>query len=74
MTQQELESEVAQSLGEDIREIRRRGFSIADPLEVNFDPEPDDFPSAPQVVDWDAADAERRKGSFDQALSVLRAA
>ena len=51
MTQTQLEQLVARATGEDIRAIRERGFSVADPLEVNFDPEPDNLP--PQVVDWD---------------------
>ena len=39
---------------EDIADIKQRGFSLADPLEVHFDPEPCDLP--PQVVDWDEVD------------------
>jgi len=54
MTQTQLEQLVARATGEDIRAIRERGFSVADPLEVNFDPEPDNLP--PQVVDWDELD------------------
>lgn len=54
MTQTQLEQLVAKATGEDIRAIRERGFSVADPLEVNFDPEPDNLP--PQVVDWDELD------------------
>ena len=37
MTQRELENEVASATGESLREIRRRGFSIVQPL-------PDDEP------------------------------
>ena len=51
MTQQQLECELAMALGEDLREIKRLGFSVADPMEVNFDPEPDLLP--PSVIDWD---------------------
>jgi hypothetical protein len=51
MTQQQLDREVATSLGEDIHEISRRGFSIVDLGEVNFDPEPDLL--MPSVIDWD---------------------
>jgi hypothetical protein len=57
MTQTQLEQLVARATGEDIQAIRERGFSVADPLEVNFDPEPDNLP--PQVVDWDEVDLER---------------
>ena len=51
MTQQQLALEIAAALGEDVREIHHRGFSIADPAETNFDPEPDLLP--PSVIDWD---------------------
>ena len=45
MTQQKLNELVAQATGEDLDEIQRRGFSIADPVEANFDPEPYDLRS-----------------------------
>lgn len=51
MTQQQLDREVAKVTGESICDIRQRGFSIADPVEVAFDPEPDQLP--PQFIDWD---------------------
>jgi len=54
MTQNQLNQRVAKATGEDIGDIRQRGFSLADPLEVHFDPEPCDLP--PQVVDWDEVD------------------
>lgn len=57
MTQQQLERLVARATGEDLRSIRQRGFSLANPIEVNFDPEPDQRP--PQWVDWDQLDRER---------------
>ena len=50
MTQAQLEREVADVTGEELNEIRRRGFSLADELEPAFDPEP---PPLPQVIDWD---------------------
>ena len=43
MTQQKLNELVAHATGEDLEEIQRRGFSIADPVEANFDPEPYDL-------------------------------
>ncbi len=50
MTQAELDRHVAGATGETLREIRRRGFSLADPVETDFDPEP----SGPVgVIDWD---------------------
>ncbi len=57
MTQQQLDRLVADATGENLRAIRRRGFSIANPVDVNFDPEPDQRP--PQWVDWDLLDLER---------------
>ncbi len=58
MTQNQLDREVASALGEDLHEIRHRGFSLADPLDVDFDPEPNDLP--PQVLDWDDYDTEHQ--------------
>jgi hypothetical protein len=54
MTQNQLNRLIADATGEDIADIKQRGFSLADPLEVHFDPEPCDLP--PQVVDWDEVD------------------
>ena len=50
MTQTEIDRHVAGATGESLREIRRRGFSIADPVEPAFDPEPS---QAAQMIDWD---------------------
>ena len=57
MVQTQLDRLVADATGEDVREIHRRGFSLADPTETNFDPEPDCRP--PQIVDWDDLEARR---------------
>ena len=57
MTQRDLDLAVARVTGENVCEIHRRGFSLADPLDVDFDPEPNDLP--PQSVDWDALDLRR---------------
>ena len=40
MTQMQLEQLVAEATGEDLNSVRQRGFSVADPDEVCFDPEP----------------------------------
>ena len=53
MTQRELDRAVANAMGETVAEIRRRGFGIADPIETDFDPEPD-FPG--RTIDWDDHD------------------
>jgi len=68
MTQHDLNSAVALATGESLCEIRRRGFSIADPYEVRFDPEPDQL--IPQMIDWD--DFERR-GNIPIPVSTFRA-
>lgn len=57
MVQSQLDRLVADATGEDVYEIQRRGFSLADPLETNFDPEPDC--RSPQVIDWDDLEAQR---------------
>jgi hypothetical protein len=57
MTQRELNRAVAVATGEDLREIRRRGFSFADPINADFDPEPNCI--RPQAVDWDRLEVER---------------
>ena len=56
MTPQELDRAVARATGEDVREIRRRGFGIADPLETDFDPAPD---YSLKAIDWDDVDLQR---------------
>ena len=62
MTQPELDRAVALATGEDVPAIRRRGFSLADPAEVHYDPEPFNYP--PQVIDWDAIDLRRNTPLF----------
>jgi hypothetical protein len=66
MTQQDLDNAVASVTGEDIHAIRKRGFSLADPLNVNFDPEPDN--QSPQIMDWDAWELESNVSLFSQPL------
>lgn len=56
--QADLDTAVAQATGEDLRTIRRRGFSLVDPDKVNFDPEPDLLPA--QFIDWDELEFARR--------------
>jgi hypothetical protein len=54
MTQADLNPAVARSTGETISTIKRRGFLLADPVDV-FELEAD----GPQVIDWDDYDIER---------------
>ncbi len=49
MTQQDINEAVATATGESVALIDDRGFGIADPLDVQFDPEP----RRPLVLDWD---------------------
>jgi hypothetical protein len=49
MSQREIEEAVAVATGESLALIQRCGFSVADPLEANYDPEP----RRPLVFDWD---------------------
>jgi hypothetical protein len=46
----ELNEAIARATGESVRLIDERGFSVADPLDVEFDPEP----RAPLMIDWDS--------------------
>ena len=57
MKQDELNHAVARATGEDLQEIDRIGFTLADPTDVKFDPEPCDLP--PSILDWDELDAKR---------------
>ena len=52
MKQERINRLVARATGEDLREIRRMGFTIADPAHVGFDPEPKQ--RRPRTLDWDA--------------------
>jgi hypothetical protein len=51
MTQAEVDERVAAAIGEDINEVRRRGFHLADQPEMDYDSQP-----RPLVVDWDQLD------------------
>ncbi len=50
MTETEIDEAVAIATGESCDLIHERGFGIADPLDVDFDPEP----RPPLVIDWDS--------------------
>ncbi len=70
MTQQEIDDAVCVATGDCLCEVQRHGFSIADPLEVNFDPEPDDLP--PNIIDWDELELERNYSMFSPRRSARR--
>ena len=50
MKRSEFEEAVAMATGESLSVIHQRGFSVADPLVVSYDPEP----RRPLVLDWDS--------------------
>ena len=59
MTTDELNREVARATGETVSLIRRMGFLLDDPAARAPDVE---FPDlAPQIVNWDELEAERRQ-------------
>lgn len=66
----EFDQAVAAATGEDLLTIQRRGFSLVDPNNANFDPEPDLRP--PQYVDWDDLELSRNTPLVDQPLNCLR--
>ena len=70
MTQQELDRAVAAATGETLCEVRRIGFSLADPKSVEFDPEPYGLP--PQIVDWDQLGLARNTAVVSHPTSSLR--
>ncbi len=56
MTQAQLDRAVAAATGESRRTIGELGFSLADPLETQFDPEPSDVA---RFLDWDRVPSRR---------------
>jgi len=62
VTQRDLNTAVAVATGESPSVIRRRGFGFADPLDVNFDPEPSDVP--PQWLEWQQMQEEQQPRSI----------
>ncbi len=71
MNQRELNRAVARATGEDLAEISRRGFSIADPAVIGFDPEPSELA---ETIDWDELDSQRGVALLPMRCSELRAA
>jgi hypothetical protein len=53
MSQRELNEAIARVTGESTALIRDFGFSVADLVDVNFDPEP----RRPLMFDWDSMSA-----------------
>ncbi len=67
MTQHELNHAVARATGDNLRVITRLGFSLADPVFVEHDPEPygahigqcDLFEPGETIIDWDEHELQR---------------
>ena len=62
MTQHQLDRAVAKATFENLRVITRLGFSLADPVFVEHDPEPydgDGVDLETKVIDWDEHDLRR---------------
>ena len=57
MTQHHLNRLVASATGESRRTVAGLGFSLADPMCVEHDPEP--YDELASYVDWDELDAQR---------------
>jgi hypothetical protein len=57
MTQADINRQVAQATGEDVRTIAQRGFSMVEDHVVDREP---------LVVDWDHVQAQRSVRVFDQ--------
>jgi hypothetical protein len=58
----ELDREVSRHTGESLGTIRRRGFSIVLPPPRLYEQDADEQP-APQCVDWDEVDRQRRRSA-----------
>ena len=61
MTQHDLIRAVAQATGETLSTVAARRFTLADPTDVDFDPEPYKLDVEDRIVDWDRLDAERHR-------------
>lgn len=69
-SQRDVNRAVATATGEDLQVIRSRGFSLVDPHNDNFDPEPDLRP--PQYVDWDELELSRNVAVVTQPATRRR--
>ena len=66
MSQEELDAHVAIATGEDLRTIRKRGFSMLNGEEVIGEHQD----NGPQVIDWDS-DTGFQQTCFLEELSLL---
>ena len=69
MTQHELDHAVARATGDNLRVIAHLGFTLADPVFVEHDPEPygvdvveaDLFEAGEKIIDWDEHELRRNR-------------
>jgi hypothetical protein len=59
MTQSEINRAVARATGESLSTIAQRGFSLEEPLGLDYD----ELPSVPNVIDWDELHEERLRAA-----------
>lgn len=69
MTQRDLDRAVAVATGESLSAVRRRGFRVADRMDVNTDPEPDDVP--PQYLEWQQMHEEQLLHTHDRRCNPV---
>lgn len=67
--QHDLDHAVASATGEDLQVIRRRGFSLINLCDDNFDPEVDQ--RAPYVIDWDEHELSHEFGRMFPTVTSL---
>jgi hypothetical protein len=67
MTQYEIDQAVARTLGEEIRDVSKLGFSLLDPQAEFFDPECD--AQDPQVLDWESCSGQVTVQSFHKVAA-----
>ena len=67
MTQYQLDKAVARATGDNLGVISRLGFSLADPIFVEHDPEPCDLDDV--ILDWDAETMARNVAFFPRTRS-----
>jgi len=59
MTQRDLNRAVAKATGENLRVITQLGFTLADPVFVEAEPEPFEEDIEAKIIEWDEFDQQR---------------
>lgn len=76
MNQYQLDRSVARATGDNLRVIRRLGFTLADPVFVEHDPEPSDvdIDVEAKLIDWDEHERRRKVAVIAQRTAEPAAA